>query len=725
MKSHINFSDTTRTNNTSTNTSKKNLPGIWLGIDLGTTNTTCAFYSPSRHVSKLIRFSPSYASIQKRNDKFGRILPSAVYYEDGVVNSIGKGALLMKNHDDDTQEPQDQNDNYDGKHVEEEVGSKSNGFLLTSVKRIWGMDTVQIKDEMNNDSSFLESCPFQTTWVNGELKICINNDDNHNESGDENKTSIVPIEVAEILLRTIREEANNYFMRERRRKKHYPLGFQSEQSEEKVTNDSHYNIRHCIITIPAHFSRKQRDKIIQAAKNAGFDGYINTLVESTAAAMAYGLFVSPTKLVQEPSKDGVNDTNNVRKHEGRKILVCDMGGGTTDITIAEMVPSNNDKDSNEKNEPSFQVLATAGERRLGGDDMDEALAQFIVKDKIKKSHDEIIVVQSKKKEWNKLLMICRVAKESLCGDGKDASPEAETIIKYCDEHQIVITQEEFSKTIQHLVDRVAVLVDKSLHSCKCTYESIDEVILVGGATRTPAIRTMLQSKFQKNELCYSIDADAAVVQGAAIQCAISSGLVPKHELRNALMLDALPHTIGVLVSTGDEDEVYIPILVSGMALPAMGYASFELADMRQKGVTIVAVEDVGEDLPLERVGEFTFLLHRMSEEELLSLDNGKRMVNVGMTVDVDARFIVSIFDSNDPDDLKKKERYLEWKQRQEKNDQLKVHVLGSMDTNLEKKSKHFALEEVLLLICSLLLFGLYIAVRLLFNEPGREGAKII
>ena len=149
MKSHINFSDTTRTNNTSTNTSKKNLPGIWLGIDLGTTNTTCAFYSPSRHVSKLIRFSPSYASIQKRNDKFGRILPSAVYYEDGVVNSIGKGALLMKNHDDDTQEPQDQNDNYDGKHVEEEVGSKSNGFLLTSVKRIWGMDTVQIKDEMN------------------------------------------------------------------------------------------------------------------------------------------------------------------------------------------------------------------------------------------------------------------------------------------------------------------------------------------------------------------------------------------------------------------------------------------------------------------------------------------------------------------------------------------------------------------------------------------------
>ena len=401
-----------------------------------------------------------------------------------------------------------------------------------------------------------------------------------------------------------------------------------------------------------------------------------------------------------------------------------MGGGTTDITIADMVPSSNDNDSNRTNEPSFQVLATAGERRLGGDDMDEALAQFVVKDKMKKSHDDAVLMQLKKKEWNKLRMTCRVAKESLCGDGKDVSPKAETMIKY-DTDEIIITQEEFSNTIQHLVDRVALLVEKSLRSCKCTYESIDEVILVGGATRTNAIRSMLQTKFQKNELCYSIDADAAVVQGAAIQCAITSGLVPKHELRNALMLDALPHTIGVLVSSCDEDEMYIPILVSGMALPAMGYASFELADIRQKGVTIVAVEDVGEELPLERVGEFTFLLHRLPEEDLLSLDDGKRMIDVGMTVDVDARFIVSIFDSNDPDDLKKKERYLQWKQRQEKNKKDKVHVLGSKDTNIGKKSKRFATEEVLLIICSLLLFGLYVAVRILFNEPGKEGAKII
>ena len=96
-----------------------------------------------------------------------------------------------------------------------------------------------------------------------------------------------------------------------------------------------------------------------------------------------------------------------------------------------------------------------------------------------------------------------------------------------------------------------------------------------------------KTKFPKNKLCYSTDADVAAVQDTAIQCAIISGLVPKHELcRNALMLDALPHTIVVLISSGEKDEMHIPILVSGMALPAMGYASFELTDIMQKGVTI-------------------------------------------------------------------------------------------------------------------------------------------
>ena len=122
-----------------------------------------------------------------------------------------------------------------------------------------------------------------------------------------------------------------------------------------------------------------------------------------------------------------------------------------------------------------------------------------------------------------------------------------------------------------------------------------------------------------------------------------------------------------------------------------------------------------------------FLLHRLSEEELQSLGNGNgRMINVGMTVDVDAKFIVSIFDENDPDDLKKKERYLELKQRQTKDDcKQEVYAIGNKHSDLKEKSRRLALEEAILILFCILLFGIYILVRLLFHEPGKDGATII
>jgi molecular chaperone DnaK (HSP70) len=457
--------------------------------------------------------------------------------------------------------------------------------------------------------------------------------------------------------------------------------------------------------------------------------FSNILVESTAAAMAYGLFVSPTKIVPNRSNNSNSDQRERTKIEGRRIICVDMGGGTTDITIADMTSANN-KTNNDghdtsfnKNEPSFKVLTTVGERRLGGDDMDDALAQYVLKEKIKEQPQTDL----SKRDWNALRMSCRIAKEDLSGDGKDVLPKKETTMNYFKKEEITITRQEFNGIIQHLVDRVSRLVEKGLNSCQCTCESIDEVILVGGATRTPAIRTMLQAKFQKNELCYSIDPDAAVVQGAAIQSAIISGLVPKHELRNALMLDALPHTIGVLVSMGVENETYIPILESGMALPAMNYASFKLADIYQKGVTIVAVEDVGDDLPLQRIGEFNFLLHRLSRKQLISLDNGERTIDVGMTVDADARFIVSVFDRNDPDDLKKKERYQQWKLKSKKDNDEQEYVYTLRDNEKDQTGmKHeWRTEEILLFFCSIFLVILWFVAHLLFDEPTQDGSKIL
>ncbi len=744
------------TNNSET---KKNLPGLWLGIDLGTTNTTAAFYSPNNHVAKLIRFTPNYSSVQKKNDKYGKILPSAVYYKNGAVDCIGKSALLKKQNMKNTGSNGNDNDNgrintsqdelcenkrttninIEREEIKTVLPSSSSkhddGVLLTSVKRIWGMDAAQMKDEIYNDETFLESCPFQTIWVDDEVRIVITkqlSQDENNATHKEN--TIAPIDIAEILLRTIREEASKYFVREKRKKKHIPLGYDSSNNDA----DLQHKIRHCVITIPAHFSRNQKEKVVQAARKAGFDGYVNTLVESTAAAMAYGLFVSPTKIVKKITTSGrSNDGDTFEEVKGRKILVCDIGGGTTDITIAEMAPTgSNDEDGSKAKscDPSFHVLATAGERRLGGDDMDEALAQFVFKEKVR-DHEGQHEFKVNKDKWNKLLLTCRNVKEEICGDGKDIMPATQSTlsIDFGEDQNFdaVVNQDEFETVIKPLVDKVSQLIHKTLKKCQMTSQSIDEVILVGGATRTPAIRRMLQNTFQKNELCYSIDADAAVAQGAAIQCALKSGLVPKHELRSAMMLDALPHTIGVLVSTGGDDETYVPILKSGMALPAMNCATFQLSDVRQKGVTIVAVEDVGEDYPLQKVGDFNFLLRRLTDKEINTLDDGKRRIDVGMTVDTDAKFIVSVFDSNDPDDLAKKYRYQQWKRKQndkaDHNDD-KIHMLGKEME--DGGSKHEGLskittEEVVLFISCLSLLGFYLLVRLLFHEPGKDGPKII
>jgi molecular chaperone DnaK (HSP70) len=246
------------------------------------------------------------------------------------------------------------------------------------------------------------------------------------------------------------------------------------------------------------------------------------------------------------------------------------------------------------------------------------------------------------------------------------------------------------------------------------------------------------------ELCTSIKAEAAVAEGAAIYSAIRSGLVQKHVLRNALMLDVLPHSIGVLVdsSTGcnrnddDIDELYLPILHKGMVLPAMGYAKFRLADVRQKGITIVAVEDVSDDLPLERIGEFTFLLHRLTEKQYNDMevrrDNSDegRTVNVGMTVEVDGKFIVSIFDENDPEHLRKKIKYQEFKkQRQQIDDQGdKLFNLrgpkesgGGGGNHDDSKIQQINSHEAVLISGCILLFILYLLLRVYFHVPSVTG----
>jgi molecular chaperone DnaK (HSP70) len=662
---------------TDTNPDKKD--GIWIGIDLGTSNCTAAVWSLSKSRAKQIRFSSQHASLTA-SGKGGRILPSALFYE-----SSSKAVPVSVNNDSSPREERiDPSDPLVGKSaLQAQLEEKRRGVLITSAKRIWGLTASQIKDEVKLDEAFLESCPFEThlDLIQNTCQMKIGDKDENDD------ITMDPLQAAQVLLETIRKQAQEYV--------------ESEKSLSPISRGESLKVRHCVIGVPAHFSRSRKQAIVQVAQKAGFDGHISTIVESTAAAMSYGLFVG-----QVQKQDG-NDS----KH----ILVLDMGGGTTDVTICKMMT-----DLEVDNEASFHVLTTEGNRHLGGDDMDEELVKIILQ-KHKGESDKDNTLNTS--DMNTLRRKCRQAKEELCGSGKNDVPPSPKVTIDHDDMKLTISQDEFERAIKPIILKAESLVQNSLTSCDFGSRDIAEVVLVGGATRTPYLRSMLKSKFDGMELCTAISAEAAVAEGAAIQAAIRSELVPRHVLRNAMMLDALPHSIGVLVNGGEEEE-YVPILERGMALPAMGHATFKLASINQKGVSITAVEDVGQDLPLERLGEFTFLLHRLSKSELETMQSTGRTVEVAMTIETSGKFIVSIFDFKDPEDLKKKERYQEWKMRQQEQEGTdeggvnitKTPQLLTLGDTLHS-NEPFGREEIWLIVIFVAVFGLYVATRLAFNEP--------
>mmetsp|Transcript_33811 Transcript_33811/g.100859 ORF Transcript_33811/g.100859 Transcript_33811/m.100859 type:complete len:661 (-) Transcript_33811:3105-5087(-) len=613
--------------------------------------------------------------------------------------------------------------------------------------------------------------------------------------------------------------------------------------------DADLEIHNVVLGVPAHFSLPRRRAVVRAARLSGFAGHVGTVTESTAAAVAYGLFVSPDRrrddnaaaapddggegaeggekeeegkedeedandegsgsedeegwtAVSVPSAgvaaagcDGSSDAKKVggpvaggapkkgapvpsgAKLEesvpprGKAILVFDMGGGTTDVTIASMASSSSSpsgekgRSDEEKEDVRFRVLATAGDNRLGGDDLDEALARLVREAKLRGDGDANVAPTSSARR-RRLRGLCRDAKEKLCGnaggeDGMDESPPLLEAEFDFDGAKVTISREEFERAIAPLVARAEGVVREAMQAYQARAGNVvdsggerdggllppmDEVILVGGSTRTPSIRSMLSRLFPPPtppELCTSVDPERAVGRGCAIRSAAASGLVPKWELRNALMLDALPHGMGVLVG-GPAGEGrrrrYVPVLCKDAPLPAMDHARFVLADPTQPGITVVAAEDVhghcdadGDEGWLQEVGTFTFLLHRPAEVQLRQLEEEDRAreILVGMTVGTDGRFIVSVFDELDPEHAERRRRYLT--KRGEMGgvaEGATVEVDGGDENKDEgggKVSSSSTMEELFLTVACVLVVIFYVAARMAFSVPPDEedGSRIL
>jgi len=274
----------------------------------------------------------------------------------------------------------------------------------------------------------------------------------------------------------------------------------------KVTEETMLGeIGGCVITVPAYFDDAQRQATKDAATLSGLK-VLRLLNEPTAAAIAYGL-------------------------EGKKVskvMVYDLGGGTFDISILDL------------NNGVFKVLATGGDSSLGGDDFDHLLADHI-ESKLKLDLD--------KNEKNSLYLYAKEIKILLS--------EAGTVnidlkkIGLSDE-VFTLSQDDFNSLIDSLVKKTLKISKSVLSDASLSIESIGEIILVGGSTRTPYIRYMIESFFEKPPL-FNINPDNVVAIGASIQANILSG----NSSEELLLLDVIPLSLGI-ETIGELAEVIIP-----------------------------------------------------------------------------------------------------------------------------------------------------------------------
>jgi molecular chaperone DnaK (HSP70) len=716
--------------------------GAWIGVDLGTSNCSAAVWDSFRGHPKWMRLGRcDLANRQQQQHKAGRIVPSVVLLlTRQAANSlhvkqsdcqdvssilslpkVGRNENNNENENNDivalvgaavvtkleewsrpvsaTKSHTDTNNNTNA--IRDYSPAELAACVVTSVKRVFGMQLLS-----NVEDAVQEALALKLVQQDESVMIEIH------PLGAAHSLLVSPVQIAAILLQSIRLAADDYLIPATIRKKSLQIPAQA-----TVTT-----VRNCVVGVPAHYGRRQRALVVAACRAAGWDGHVSTVTESTAAAMAYGLFVSGGTSGGGGSSSPTDtpSSSDDKKKMAKTILVFDMGGGTTDVTIAEMTAGDSGSDEDQRD---FCVVVTEGDPTLGGDGMDAALLHQTL-DRVREQDlntktsataaaSTMTSIKLSHHERRSLLQDCKRAKELVCGDVDGGMAKAlESYDIHFQGHGISIAQQDLETAIRPCLDQVRALVEKSLQRYAVakgldrSEVQMQEVILIGGATRVPAVRQLLREIFPPPtppELCYSLNAMSAVSQGAAIKAAMESKLIPLHELRSAMMLDAVPHAIGVSVVGGNNDE-FVEILRKDASLPANGYATFQLANAYQAGVTVIAVEDVGENLPFSKLGDFTFLLHKLTEKQRRELGD-TRSVDIGMTLKENGEFVVSIFDENDPEHVRKKERHQRMNGSQPAN---KLHY--------KPEKEEMTMELVSLIVACIILFFVYVAVKLLFQE---------
>ena len=384
--------------------------------------------------------------------------------------------------------------------------------------------------------------------------------------GDNYKVNIdgkdyTPQEISSMILRKLADDASKY------------LG-------EKVTS--------AVITVPAYFNDAQRQATKDAGKIAGLD-VLRIVNEPTAAALAYGL----------------------EKEKSEKVLVFDLGGGTFDVSVLEI------------GDGVHEVLSTSGDTHLGGDDFDQKVMDWICEEFKKQEGIDL------KGDKQAMQRVKEAAEKAKC----ELSSVMETNInlpfitadangpKHLD---LNLTRAKFEDLCRDLLNRCKVPVETALRDAGITNSDINEVVLVGGSTRIPAVQQLVK-EYTGKEPNQSVNPDEVVAVGAAIQAGVLAG-----EVKDIVLLDVTPLTLGIETLGG----VMTPLVPRNTTIPVSKSQVFSTAENNQTAVDIQVLQG---ERPMARDNKS---LGMFRLEGIAPAMRGIPQIEV--TFDIDANGIVNV-----------------------------------------------------------------------------------